>query len=926
MSLAAKARTGLLSCLLIAGLAVPAAPVAAAAAEQSAQRVRIVGQVRDQFNAITLPGVPVEVVGTDQVVYTDVDGRFTLDLAPGKYELRIAMDGYQERLITVEAAAGQRTVTVDAGLSMNAFAETVTVTAQATLDAVTSSVAAQLVERKNAQVITDNLSAQEMKANADGDAAAAMSRVTGLSVVDSQYVFVRGLGERYSNTTLNGSVIPTTEPDKKVVPLDMFPSGLLSSVSVAKSYSPDRSAEFAGGLVEIVPLRFPSQPVFDLSWSGGFNSLTTGKDGLAYAGGGSDWRGFDDGSRSLPSAIPNRKVIRGGIYTPSVGVSRAELEQLGEAFPNVWDLESRSGKPNQSGSATLGGRFGRLGLLGSYTQSYKEQFNTEQQIYYRADQGGLSEFSNYDFETASKRANIGALGSVSLQFTPNQRITFENFYSHTGKDETRQYIGFNSDINTDVRNHRLFFIEGELLSSGLTGEHFFAGLGNSRIDWRATVSRAQRDEPDLREVLYERSGTRFLLADESQSGLRMFNTLDDDSVDAAANWSLFSTIRDLPVQFKFGTQYVERTRDFSSRRFRYVPGSTSGIDLTAAPSQIFTPANIGPGRFELKEETRVTDTYAGEQTNLAFYGMTDLALSTKMRLVGGVRVERFDQIVDTFDLFDFEGDPDIVRAEIEETDFFPSVNFVYSPRPDQNLRFGFSQTVNRPEFRELAPFDFTDVVGGRATVGNPNLTRALIQNYDVRYEIFPAAEEVLAVSAFYKRFDSPIERVAEFTAQLRSSFANAESARNAGVEVEARKRLTDHLLVGANYTYVDSNVTLSQTAGQAQTSLERPLAGQSANLFNALAEVRVGAGSLRFLYNFADKRISDVGTVGLPDIYEDARGTLDMVFGYRFGRFNVRLTGDNLTDAAYEYTQGDRLQRAFKLGRTFTVNLGFAAF
>jgi TonB-dependent receptor len=473
---------------------------------------------------------------------------------------------------------------------------------------------------------------------------------------------------------------------------------------------------------------------------------------------------------------------------------------------------------------------------------------------------------------------------VSVQFTPNQRITFENFYTHSGKNETRQYQGFNSDINTDVRNHRLFFIEEELLSSGLTGEHFFAGLANSRIDWRATVSAAQRDEPDLREVLYERSGTRFVLADESQSGLRMFNTLDDDSVDVAANWSLFGTVRGLPMQVKLGSQYVERTRDFTSRRFRYLPGSTSGIDLSASPSQIFTAANIGPGRYELKEETRVTDTYAGEQTNLAFYGMTDLALSTRARIVGGLRVERFDQVVDTFDLFDFEGDPDIIRAQIEETDLFPALNFVYSVRPDQNLRVGFSQTVNRPEFRELAPFEFTDVVGGRATVGNPNLERALIQNFDVRYEVFPRAEEVLAVSGFYKRFDSPIERVAEFTAQLRSSFANAESARNAGLELEARKRLTENILVGANYTYVDSNVKLSETAGQAQTSLERPLAGQSANLFNALAEFRMGEGSLRFLYNFADKRISDVGTVGLPDIYEDARGTLDMVFGYRLGR------------------------------------------
>jgi len=176
-----------------------------------------------------------------------------------------------------------------------------------------------MIERKQAPVITDNVGSQEMKSNGDSDAAAAMSRVTGVSLVDNQYVFVRGLGERYSNTTLAGSVLPTTEPDKKVVPLDLFPTGLIDSVQVSKSYSPDRSAEFAGGLVQIVPLKLPSQPVVDFSYGLSFYSTATGKSIPVSPLGSRDWLGFDDGARVLPSGIPADKIVRSGIYTPDVG-------------------------------------------------------------------------------------------------------------------------------------------------------------------------------------------------------------------------------------------------------------------------------------------------------------------------------------------------------------------------------------------------------------------------------------------------------------------------------------------------------------------------------------------------------------------------------------------------------------------------------
>ena len=918
MKFAATLKRALLCGVSVGALALPALA-------QAQETGRVVGTVRDERNAIALPGVPVEVAGTGQVVYTDVDGRYVLDLTPGEHELLVALGGYQPRTITVRVAASQRTVTADVGLSMNAFTETVTVTARA-IDSETASSEAQLSLRRNAPIVTDNLGGAEMKLNSDSNAAAAMQRVTGLSVVDD-FVYVRGLGERYSNTTLNGAVIPTTEPDRKVVPLDLFPSGLIDNIQVVKSYVPDRSAEFAGGLVQIEPLKLPSGPTADVSWSLGFNSATTGQDVLGGIGGGRDWLGYDDGTRDLPAGFPSRKVIRGGIFTPEVGFLRPELERIGESFDNSdWTPRTRTGKPNQDVSFVLGNRFGNLGVMASIAQSYKEQFQEEQQTYYRVGGSGLSSFSDYDFNVSTQRANTGVVGNVAYQFTPNNRLSLENFYTHSGRGESRTYAGFNSDIATDIRSTRHYWIEEDLLSNSLSGDHFFQGAGNSLVEWRATYSSANRDEPDLQEALYERNGDVFVLADESQSGFRMYNTLDDATTDLALNWTVSGTQwSQLPAQYKFGVSYVDRNRDFSSRRFRYLPTGTGGIDLTESPEQLFTAGTIGKN-FEFREETRVTDAYDAAQTVTGFYAMTDLSLSQTARLVGGARVENFDQAVNTFDPFDFDGNPDVIQARLENTDVFPGVNLVLAVRPDQNLRVGFSQTVNRPEFRELAPYEFTDVVGGRATVGNPSLTRALIQNVDVRWEAFPGAEEVLAASVFFKHFNDPIERIVEPTAQLRTSFTNADSARNVGLELEARRRLNDRLLVGANYTFVNSQITLAPAAAQVQTSLERPLAGQSKNLFNGILQVEGDRFTARLLYNFFGSRISDVGSLGLPDILEEGRGSLDFVLSSRFRALSIRFSADNLTDEAFEFTQGGELQRRFELGRTFAINFGLTVF
>jgi outer membrane receptor protein involved in Fe transport len=891
---------------------------------------RIKGRVLDEYNAVTLPGAPVEVVGTDTVVYTDMDGVFDITLPPGTYDLEVTFSGYDDSLSEgVVVAAGETTeLAVALSIGTVELAEEITVTAEA--GPVATSQAAALLERKRSGAVSDGMAREEMSANADSDASDAMSRVTGVSVVGGQYVYVRGLGERYSNTTLNGSILPTTEPDKRVVPLDLFPTALLESVKVTKSYLPDKPAEFSGGLLEIEPINFPDGPVLSISAGGGFNSLTTGKDGLGYPGGSLDWLGFDDGRRALPSSIPGQKVIPATRF--GSGFTQDELTAFGRSFENIWEPRETTGKPDSNFSILAGNSWDKLGAVGSVTYSYKNRFRAERQQYYiTGPEDSLINTNNYDFRYSTYRATVGAVGNLSYRFSGSHRLAWENFYTNSGQDEARTFGGFNIDKGTDLENYRLYWIQETVLSSKLSGEHFFPGLSNSKVDWRLTYSRAKRDEPDLRENLYEfrNSLGEFEWSNESQSGFRMFNDLTDNVYDGAADWTLLFSGSGRSTLLKVGGQYTHRTRDFLSRRLRFKPTRSRPADLTQSPEVIFQEGNIGQfGDFQLEEDTRPTDRYDATHDIYAGYAMIDLPITSRLRFVGGARVESSQQEVITSDPFD--PTLGVVPASLDNTDVLPGLNLVYQLTPDQNLRAAFSQTVNRPEFRELAPFEFTDIVGGRAVVGNPDLKRAKIMNADLRWEWFPAGGgddgEVVALSAFWKDFTDPIEKVVEATAQFRNSYENALGARNIGFEVEGRKSVGPFVLLGFNYTYTNSEIELERGTAQIQTNLNRPLAGQSPHVANGMVELRNRSRDLfgRVLLNYYDDRISDVGVFGTPDILEEGRTTLDVVVAKTFGTWALRLTGTNLTDSEWLFSQGGELHRAYKEGRTIGLSVSYA--
>ena len=910
-----------------------------ASTPSQAQTVRVSGVVKDERNAMTVPGAAIELVATKQIVYSDIDGKYVVDVVPGAHELKVSMDAYETTTITVTTGAA-RNVTMNVALVLKRFSQSVTVEARA-VDAPTSTAEAQLSERKQAPIITDNMGAQEMKANGDSDAASAMTRVTGLSLVDNQYVYVRGLGERYSNTTLAGSVIPTTEPDKKVVPLDLFPASLIDSVQVAKSYSPDKSSEFAGGLVQITAMKLPLRPMIDFGYGVNHYSSATGKGILVSPIDGRDWAGFDSGARALPGGFAADKIVRSGIFTPDVGFSADQISQYGRLLAGgPWRPVARNGKPGQNWSAALGNRFGKVGIVASVTQSYKETAISERRRFYRVSGGSgsnvqLEPTTDYAMEYGSQKAQVGVVGNIAYQASSNHRLVLENFYTHSGKDEGRTFEGYNLDNNRQYRNYRLQFVEEGLMSNAVGGEHFFRGLSNSRLDWRINSARANRDEPRLRETLYEYvpptaagpATPPFVLADESQAGFQMFNTLADKTTDVSANWTAFF-VTSRPTQLKFGFGYVDRTRDFASRRFRFIPITLTKdgalqFNNRLTPEELYTSANVGTA-FRFNEETRPTDAYGGDQSTISGYGMVDVALSARSRIVAGARVERFNQVVDTqdpFGLFETE-----VTTQNTNTDVFPSVNFVQSLQSDTNLRLSYSTTVNRPEFRELAQFEFTDVVGARAVKGNSELTRALIQNVDLRWEKFSGGRGVFAASLFYKHFDKPIETIVLAAAQPIVTFQNADSARNVGIELEIGRQIGSHFFVNGNYTFVDSSITLREEQLAVQTSNTRALVGQSNNIFNFGFEGVARGFSARLLVNYLGDRIAEAGANSAPDIIEGGRATVDMTFSKRIRNLIIRLNIENITDPTYKFLQGGLDQRTFKIGRTVAFSLGYSIF
>ncbi|MEO5926701.1 MAG: TonB-dependent receptor [Bryobacteraceae bacterium] len=892
----------------------------------------IAGSVYDGQTGRPILGVAISVDGVvDPKNTTNSDGRFTIPAPAGKHALKFTAETYQPvdiREVTV--VSGE---VVEASTLMTNERLVTSIDVVEKLDAVTSTSEVMLMERKLSSVVSDSIGHQELSESAAGDAAGALEKVTGISVVGDGFVYVRGLGERYSATQLNGAVIPTTEPEKRVVPLDLFPSGMIDNIKVVKTYSPDLPGEFSGGLVQIQSMEFPSKAHLSMSYKGGFNTQTTNSPFLTYPSGGSnDFWGFGSGSRALPSIIgPDQRLFQGNVPAD-------QLQTYGRAFSDIWEpTKIEKMRPASDWSINGGNTWGKFGLVSALTFSNKPTFHNELQRYIRQDGGTPYIFTEYpDFQEYTENARLGGVVNGAYRLSPNHKILFKNTYTHDTDKNARRFSGSDGGTGAQLSSERLRYVERSLFSTGVEGDHSFVNLHNSVIHWQFTYSNSKRNEPDMREVLRGKlqDGT-YQFAALGSSAVRFFSDLNDHIYEPQVNYSVPFFKGSVTGLFKTGVRATIRRRDFGARRFRYIPQRLSTLDLKLPSNQLFDASNIRPDGFQLVEFTRGTDSYTAQGDIYAGYAMVDLNFGTKWRLSTGIRIEDANQNVLTVDNRIPGSIP--VRAALQNRDPVPAVNLIYAVSQTQNLRVSYSRTVSRPDFRELSPFDFNNVLGGFVTVGNANLKRAIIDNYDFRWELFPGGNQLIAASFFMKDFHSPIESTILPSNDLRQSFINAKGARNSGFELEARQDLSrlSHLLkefsISSNFTFVNSNIQIKPEDALILTSKNRPLLGQSKVVYNGAIQWNRPKwhSDARLFAGYVSRRITDVGTFDLPDIYQEATPNIDFVYQYtrgERGQWQYRIEGENLTNTDFRWTQGPFTQRQYVLGRTFQVGLTYSFF
>ena len=924
--------------------ALPAILLLACATSLSAQAAeelgRISGRIVDEDTARPLSLAQISIAALNTGTLSDVDGHWTMaSLPPGTYDIVARLIGYASKTITGVTVAAGGVTTIDISLPPRAIEMnelSVTVADQL------GTVSAVLENRQTAAAVTDAIGRQQISDSPDSDAAAAMARVPGVSIVDKKFVFVRGLGERYGNTTLDGAVMPSPIADRKAVPLDLVPASFIENVSTSKSYLPRQPADYAGGLVQIETRKVPGQNFFKVGLGTGMETATTGKTGLGYAGGGLDFLGIDDGLRSLPDLLPMDGPVNRS------RLSRTELEAIGEAFAPGWagaprDLPfSRSGELAFATELPLGAR--DLGILATahWDDSWNRRDGYVERVFASA---GLTDPEvDYAGDQSTRSVTLGGLVNVDYPLAPSHRVSFNGLVNRVTEDQARLLQGFNLDSNTDQRNTRIQYVENSLLQGRVSGKHYFNALGGSTAEWKAAYSRAGRYEPNTREVLYRESGGVFLWDNFIQSGSIFHQDLTEDAVNLNLDVQFPIRVNGQAGTIEVGASTVTRDRDVLSRRFRFIPNRSIPDEVKAAtPDQIFTPDNIGPGprQFEIQEATFRADNYVADQTTAAAYVMADFELLPRLRFAGGARLERSKQLVEPRDVFTRGAQP-LTGAELDDTDLVPGATLTWSASDQINVRAAASRTLARPEFRELAPFSFADFAGGYLVVGNPVLRRSRITNLDLRWEWFPRPGAVIAVSGFYKKFRDPIEEVVFPSSEFIKSWLNAGSANNLGTELEVRSDLgflsesLENFALNFNLTLVDSEVETGTAAqifvpGSGPLEIDvvgqkRRLQGQSPYVLNAGANWASSSGrtSVSLLFNRFGRRISQVGSQYLESVFEEGRSQFDLVLDQAIGsQVSAKLSATNLLGADYSFTQGGDLLRGWQPGRAFSVSLSW---
>jgi TonB-dependent receptor len=907
------------------------------------------GSVKDTKFKEGVIDAQVQVVGRKEKTFADVNGGYRLELPPGKYNLRVSFELHRpSRVDAVEVKAGAVS-RVDFELVPDETSiEEVIIEDEADL----TSTEGQNLGRKRAAVVGDGVGRAEIARTPDRNAAEAAQRVVGATIVDGRFVFVRGLGERYTNALLNGSPLPSTEPDRNTVPLDLFPALVLDSLTIVKQFTPDMPADFAGGSVRVVTRDFPKQPLFQLSLSGAFNTQGTFRERPTYYGSSREWLGFDGGRRALPD-LPNRRL-------DSATTTQEEQVLYGHRVNSPMGTQRETSPPNWGASLVAGNSYklgtdSKLGAMVAltYGRSYQLRSLTARRFY----MGELPDRSptrlvgnEFYGKQGIDSVRWGAFGSIALEPSRNSTIKLIALRSQSADDQATELEGRYEQNPALYHTNHLEYVTRALNFVQLGGTHRFPKQGELEIEWHGSLAVADRDQPDTRDTRYRRdtrAGVEGWSFVPDSSGQHHYLTQSDTTVTGGLD-VLKPIIRseEHRTSFKVGALVTSRRREFRARRFQLIPAREPGAVYDAlsfcpganwdpgCPNRLFRREGVGPDGLLLDEWTLRFDQYETGLDVYSAYAMIDSKILEKLRAVAGVRGEITYQAFSGFDPFDRVGTE--ARSNIYNTNWLPALSMIYSASTKSNVRLGVSQTLARPQLRELSPALSTSFSGDAAVQGNPNLSLTKITNADLRFEYFPTMKEVLAVSVFYKRFKDPIEEIIAGTDLI--GFSNAPKADLLGVELEGRKTLDvlvpalkDFTLI-ANLTAVKSEVDLGLKQLNA-TNAKRALSYQSPYVINLSLDYSNDASKfdLRVLYNVYGPRITVVGANGLPDTYELPRHQLDVSVAKTLAKhFQVKLLAQNVlgspivfayrnADAYRLTTEADGSQVYESLGRTPTL-------
>ena len=892
----------------------------------------ISGKVVDTSSNEPLIGANVFLVGTTIGQVTDLDGRFLLrHIAPGAYTLRFSFISYQTVTVDqvkVEAAKDTR---LNMTLSANTIQmKEVTVTAQA----LANSELNIINQQRNSSNIVDGVSAELISRNNSSDGADVLKRMAGVTLSEGKYAYIRGIGDRYNNTLLNGSPLPSTDPEKKSFSYDMFPASLIENLFTSKTATPDKPADFAGGLTEIMTIEFPSELIVEASHATAYDARSNVTDYVTYHGGNLDWLGQDDGTRSLPALISSTRVGRGN-YT------QGQLQNLGRAFSNNWQTKQATSPMNQSMKFSLGNTFAigqaLLGSIGSLNYSNTTEIRDLKKNNYTFEGPRYL----YDGHTYNNNVSWSGMINATLKLRPFHKFSLKNVYNQNADNETTSYEGAYY-YNPDYRHiTSLRYISRSLFSSQLIGEHhlaIFKGLG---VNWNVNYGRSERDEPDARRYVYIKDldqmdqPYRFLL-DQSVS-TRFYGNLEDNAYNAKIDFTVKLFSNPALPDFKTGFLYDRKDRRFDARTFgfRNLPGGDFIAEdqlMTRPVEQIFAAENFNDRFIEVTEITKPSDSYTSDQSVYASYVMTQFDPIPRIKVVAGVRYEKSAQSLTSYTLLN-----ETVRVHPTYNHWLPSINIAYVAAPKINIRAAFSKTLARPEFREMAPFSYFDFLANESVQGNTQLKQSLITNSDLRLEFYPGNLEMVSISGFFKSFRDPIEQILIAASGFEPirSYANAKAAHNYGVEFELKKKLDFVAPLLRNFSFVGnlslihSQIKVHEVSGF-QTA-KRPLQGQADYIsnFGLYFQKFSGRYTASLIYNKVGEKISRVGFANLGDIIELPRDQVDISASAKLVKhLTIKLAVKDLLNRDLKMMQrtttGDKTAERWKIGRLISFGLAYS--